>query len=311
MLSTVWQVGLKQLQSSSSAEAAAWLNKRLGTTAGLMTALYLGTASKGMTAEAALKHVDDAFYDAQQLRHFTEQQAREIAAEVAQPAVDAAAAAAAEGRGGLVQLGSLWKGAAFVTSMGYAAVSAPVLHAMLQLQLQLQLDHDPADVPTAAGESGGSLGTLAQWGVAVGAVLDRQQLQVTLDWLAASYNSKRLPAACATVFLGGAVLAAVQSDERAPQGSGRGSVICGRTIAAQGSDLDASVSSRVQFLAEALRAAQRIAEQLGGKLPGAEVAQGLIVFVQQQGSEVDLQQLLPAELCASLLRWLLMGCQDA
>jgi hypothetical protein len=316
----VWQAGLQQLRSSSSsssgsAKAAAWLNNSLLTTAGLMLALYIGSASKGMTAEAALNHVNDVCNDLQKVHHFTEQQALEIAAEAVQPALDAAAAANARGCGGLVQLSSLWAEVADVVCMGHAAASAPVLQAMLQLQQQL--GSEPAETftaPQAACHFRSNLErqdpALWLWGGAMGAVLDLQQLHVTLGWLAASYNGRRLPAACTTLFLGGAVHAAVESDVLTWQGSSFGDT-CSRAVAAHGGVLDTSIRSRVQFLSEVLRAAQQAAEQPDGALLDAGAVKALVVFAEQHRDEVNLQQLLPAKLSTRMLQQLLEACQDA
>jgi hypothetical protein len=75
--------------------------------------------------------------------------------------------------------------------------------------------------------------------------------------------------------------------------------------------LDISISRRVQFLAEVFRAAQHAAEQPGSVLLDSGAVKALVVFVEQHQSEVDLQQLLPAELCTHMLRQLLLACQQA
>jgi hypothetical protein len=312
MLSRLLQAGLAQLETNSSAEAAAWLNKGLDRTATMRIALMLGQAYEGMTPKAAARHAVKVLSDNQTVHHFTQQQAQQLAAEVVQPALDAAAAAAARGKGGLVRLASLRQAAACVVCMGRADVSGPLLQAMLRLQLQLEPDPVGAALESSAGKSAVEL--LLVWGAGTRAVLDIQQLQATLGWLAETEGGGRLPDVCIAALLRNALLAALQSEELFQQPAL--SAACSRAIAARGGSSSSSIATRISFLKEVFHAAQQAAGQGASSLLRSEELKALVCFAEQHSSEAnpnagDLQQLLPGDTCAAMLQQLLTACQAA
>jgi hypothetical protein len=305
MLGKIWRAGLQQLSTSSSAEAADWLNSGLSTAMLLSTALLLGQACDGMTPAAAQTHAVTVLNDGNAAQ-FTQQQVEQLVAEILQPAVDAAAAAAASGQGSLVTMQPLWQAAAHVVVLGHASISAPLMQSLLQLQLQLEPELLFTTDASALLDGGMNMSKVLRiWGAAVGAVADVQQLHASLGWLAEAGSSTR--SLCKIALLLGAFPSAVQTKQPDKHSALRAAR--DRAIAAHGGDSSISISARSRFVAEVLQAAQHGVDYSGLLLSreGAE----LVNFAAQHSTEVDMQQLLPPDVCNAMLQRLLTACHKA
>jgi hypothetical protein len=299
---------LQQLSTSDTAEAAAWLTKGIQSAMLLSIALLLGQACDGMAPAAAKNYVATALDDGNAAQ-LTQQQVEQLVVDILQPALDTAAAAAAEGNGALVRMQPLWEAASCIVAMGHATVSAPLLQALLRLQSQLEPELLFTTDSNALLDGGMNMfRVLRNWGAAVGTLADVQQFHASLGWLAEVESNSRSAFHCKAALVAGALLSAVQTEQLERKTASYAA--CIRAIAAHNGGSNISIQARVSFLAQLLQATghadadcRRLILLGGGK--------ELVHFAEQHSAEIDMQQLLPPDVCNAMLQPLLTACQEA
>jgi hypothetical protein len=311
----VWQAGLQQVKASSCRDAADWLGENQVAAYLLTAALMCGLASKELSITEVTHDIQELLNNCQPVHHVPLEHAQQLATCMLQPAIAAATGLDSSFDADPVPLlAYMWQTWMFVAYLGHLQVAAALLPSLLQLQLQLAPDLG-LDM-TAAGKyyydadddcrmSGASAQFM--WGIIVGGSCDTVQLEATLALLAQHVDNTCSAAEAAFAFLVGASQGALfDSVELSPACT----AACARAVAAQGAGV--SVSSRASFAADLLRAAQqwRSAEGTGTELPLA-LLELIVSFHKSHSSEVDLHQLLPAEIGMQPLEKLLVACQDS